>query len=514
MTKTTSFFTPEEMARRYRFIVDSFKESVTMIDRDYIYQAANETYCKAQGKKPEEIVGRSVRDLWGNDVFVNVVKVYLDKCFAGDEIHDEAWFEFPTGGLKCFAAAYYPYRDSQGAVTHAVVMSRDVTDHKNLEEEFRQVQKMQVMGRLVAGVSHDFNNILTVIVGYGEMLSMKFQESDPNRSDVQEILKAAARAKRLTTQLLAFSHRQAAQTKIFNLNELIQDMQKMILRILGEHIEHVAQLKTDLWPIKGDPGHLEQVILNLTVNARDAMSGKGKLTISTDNVTLDQTFAKAHTDVVPGDYVLLAARDSGCGMTEEVKARIFEPFFTTKGKEGTGLGLATCYGIVKESAGHILVESEPGRGTTFNIYLPRTETPQEAPAAAEDVRRAPRGTETILWVEDNVELRKFVSSALRQLGYRVFEAANGQEALHLVQELRDEKLNLFFTDVLLPMVSGKVLADRIKQDRPDMKTLFTSGYPDNVLNEHGVLKPGIELLRKPFWPATLALKVRAVLDGN
>jgi CheY-like chemotaxis protein len=288
----------------------------------------------------------------------------------------------------------------------------------------------------------------------------------------------------------------------------------MIHRAMGEGVELVTQLKTDLWPIKADPSHLEQVVMNLAVNARDAMSGKGRLTITTDNVTLDQDFVKTHANVAPGDYVLLAAKDSGCGMTEEVKARIFEPFFTTKevGK-GTGLGLATCYGIIKGSGGHIFVESKPGSGTTFQIYLPRTEAPKEA-GTAEEVRKAPRGTETILWVEDDAALRVFVTRTLRELGYCVLEAADAKEAYQLLEKHRDEKVSLLIADVLLPAVSGKDMADQIKGKRPDIKTLFTSGYADEVLAQHGVLKPEIEILRKPFWPVTLALKVRAVLDGS
>jgi len=284
--------------------------------------------------------------------------------------------------------------------------------------------------------------------------------------------------------------------------------------VVGEGIELMTQSKADLWPIKADPSHLEQVLMNLAVNARDAMSGQGRLTVTTENVTLDKKFTETHTNVTPGDYVLLTASDTGSGMSDEVKSRIFEPFFTTKEKgKGTGLGLATCYGIIKGNGGHIVVESEIGRGTRFKIYQPRTQESETTGPADGDVRKAPRGTETILLVEDEQALRTFVSRVLRELGYNVIEAPDGREALHLAQKHGKVEIHLLFTDVVLPMIGGKVLADRLRKERPQMRVLFTSGYTDDVLAEHGVLKPGVDLIRKPFWPVSLALKVRAVMDA-
>jgi len=381
-----------------------------------------------------------------------------------------------------------------------------------LKEQFRQSQKMEAIGRLAGGIAHDFNNLLTVIKGYSELALIKLKEGDPLKGNIEEIHRASQRAADLTRQLLAFSRRQILEFKVLDLNTILRDMDKMLLRILGEDIELVTLFAEGIGRVRTDPGQIEQMILNLAVNARDAMPNGGKLTIETSNIELNENYVRFHIAVKPGLYVMLSVSDTGVGMTPEVKERVFEPFFTTKEKgKGTGLGLSTVYGIVKQSGGNIWVYSELDHGTTFKIYLPRVEEEASTLLHGDDKRSLPQGSETVLLVEDDLSVRGLVVQVLRENGYNLLEAANGNEALRMAQEYAGE-IHLLLTDVVMPQMGGKELADRLKTLRPNIKVLFTSGYTDNAIVHHGVLEPGIDFLQKPFSPAALAHKVREVLD--
>jgi signal transduction histidine kinase/response regulator RpfG family c-di-GMP phosphodiesterase len=384
-----------------------------------------------------------------------------------------------------------------------------------LEKQLRQAQKVEAIGRLAGGVAHDFNNILTAILGYSDLLLLRARPDDPHRGSIEEIRNAAQRAAALTRQLLAFSRKQILEPKIVNLNETLNNLDKMLRRMIGEDIDLVTRGAPDLGQVKVDPGQIEQVIINLAVNARDAMPHGGKLMIETANVVLDEISAFRMEDVAPGNYVRIAVTDTGTGMTPEVQARIFEPFFTTKAEgKGTGLGLAMCYGIVKQSGGHISIYSEIGLGTVFKIYLPRIEETVLAEAKPERSGDLPHGKETILLVEDEPGLRKLTKLVLQDLGYTILEAANGREALNIARERNVSDVDLVFTDVVMPQMGGKELADHIHSMRPDAKVLFTSGYTEDAIVDHGVLNNDVAFLHKPYTPNVLARKLREVLDDR
>jgi signal transduction histidine kinase/CheY-like chemotaxis protein/HAMP domain-containing protein len=383
-----------------------------------------------------------------------------------------------------------------------------------LQEQLRQSQKMEAIGRLAGGVAHDFNNSLTVIKGYSQLSLTGLKKDDPLRPDMEEIQKAAERAANLTRQLLAFSRRQILEMKVLDLNTILRDLDKMLRRIIGEDIELVTLFAEDLGTVKTDHGQMEQVIMNLAVNSRDAMPNGGKLTIETANVTLDQEYARKHIAVKPGHYIMLSVSDTGCGMTPEVRDRVFEPFFTTKEKgKGTGLGLSTVYGIVKQSGGNIWVYSEPSQGTTFKIYLPRVDEPLEQLDKATKTDEIPQGNETILVVEDDEAVRKLAVRVLEKQGYTVLEAQQGNEALNICQQ-RKEPVHLILVDVIMPDLSGRQLIDNLKQVWRDFKVLYMSGYTDNAIVHHGVLEKGVNYLQKPFTFEGLARKMREVLDKS
>jgi two-component system cell cycle sensor histidine kinase/response regulator CckA len=404
-------------------------------------------------------------------------------------------------------------RNSSGQPKYFIGVVQDITERKQLEEQYRHAQKMEAVGRLAGGVAHDFNNLLTVINGYSDLALRSLTEFDPLHKSIREIRKAGERAARLTHQLLAFSRQQILQPEILDLNEVITDISKMLTRLIGEDIELVIITKTGLGRVKADPGQMEQVIMNLAVNARDAMPHGGKLTIDLANVELDDDFALRHLRLAPGSYVRLAISDTGVGMDKETLNRIFEPFFTTKEQgKGTGLGLATVYGIVSQSGGSILVYSEPGWGTTFKIYLPQIkEVSQPSPVSLPQEHPSRRG-ETILLVEDEPGVRNLVRDTLKEDGYIVLEANNSAEAL-LLSEQHPGPIHLLFTDVVMPGLSGRQLAERLLPQRPGLKILYMSGYTDDAIVRHGVLEPGVVFLHKPFTPQILTRKVREVLDG-
>jgi signal transduction histidine kinase/ActR/RegA family two-component response regulator len=409
--------------------------------------------------------------------------------------------------------------DERGKAIKMIGTAQDVTEARRAEEalrrseeQFRQSQKMEAVGRLAGGVAHDFNNLLTVIGGYCALLQRRVGENDPLQKIAAEIETASDRAAGLTRQLLAFSRKQVLQPRVLDLKEVVSGMAKMLQRLIGENIELRTVCDPSLGRIKADPGQIEQVILNMVVNARDAMPRGGKLTISTTNVTLDEKMDGRERGLEIGHYVMLAISDTGVGMTDEVKAHLFEPFFTTKGVDkGTGLGLATCYGIISQSGGDVRVYSEPNRGTTFKVYLPRTDPSLALPVTAQDSKTLPQGTETILVVEDEAAVRRLASIVLSECGYKVQEAANASEALVLIE--KNSPFDLVITDVIMPNMSGKELYELIKVRVPGTKVLFISGYTDDALAHHGVLDADLLFLEKPFSPARLARKVRQVLDG-
>jgi len=405
-----------------------------------------------------------------------------------------------------------PVRDAAGRVINFVSVARDVTRERQLEQQLRQAQKMEAVGRLAGGIAHDFNNLLTAINGYSELLLTQTVE-EPLRKYGEEIKKAGERAALLTRQLLAFSRQQVLEPQILNLNSVVASMEKMLRRVIGEDIELVTDLASDLGSIRADPGQLAQVIMNLAVNSRDAMPQGGKLTLATSNVELDEVQACHDGSLAPGSYVVLSVSDTGCGMSPETQAHIFEPFFTTKEQgKGTGLGLATVYGIIQQSGGSIVCTSEIGCGTTFGVYLPRVD---QSPTVVAPCQAGPvytRGTETILLVEDEESVRTLVSKVIRSLGYTVLEGRHGEEALAVARE-HDGAIHLLLTDVVLPGMSGPELAKRLAPERHEMKVLFMSGYTDDAILHHGVRDANAAYLQKPFSPEALASKVRSLLDA-
>ena len=399
-------------------------------------------------------------------------------------------------------------------VRRAMQEVEERSEHRLLVEQFIQSQKMEVVGQLAGGVAHDFNNILAVIMGYSDLMLQELGPGHVLHRHASEIQHAVERANKLTRQLLIFSRKQTVQPVVLDLNDVLNSLDKMLRKLIDESIEMHFVFGKQIGRIKADSGYVGQVLMNLVINARDAMPNGGKLTIETCDVTLAEDYAYAHTNVIPGDYVMLAVSDTGAGMTDEVKKRLFEAFFTTKPKgKGTGLGLATCLTIMKQSGGHIGVYSEEGKGTTFKVYFPRAEQTLNVAADPAPTGPLPHGTETLLVVEDEPALRQLAHGVLTTHGYEVLVATNGQDGLRVAREHQGSPIRLAVTDVIMPQMGGKVMADWLKATYPDIKVLFTSGYTDDAIVQHGVLDPGVAFLPKPYSPATLTRKVREMLDA-
>ena len=421
------------------------------------------------------------------------------------------WTRTRSGRTVDVELAQRPMRHA-GRIAELAVLS-DVTDRLRLEEQLRQAQKMEAVGMLAGGVAHDFNNLLTIITGYSQLVLNSLPPDDPNRHSVDQIIQAGTRAASLTQQLLAFSRRQVLQPKVVELNTLVTSLSTMLRRLIGEDIDLRLSLGADLGRVHADPGRVEQVLMNLAVNARDAMPKGGILTLETSNVILDATYTSRHLAVKPGPYVMVAVSDTGSGMDEDTQSHLFEPFFTTKSSgKGTGLGLSTVFGVVKQSGGSVQVYSEQGRGTTVKVYLPRIDQPLAVEAAGES-KVMTAGTETILLVEDDDMVRTLIRETLERAGYKIKDTADPVEALRISAAYR-ETVHLLITDVVMPKVSGTELAGRLLKRRPDLKVLYISGYTDNAVINSGLLQAEVAFLQKPFTPANLINKVREVLESN
>jgi PAS domain S-box-containing protein len=407
-----------------------------------------------------------------------------------------------------------PVHGPKGRIVGVATITHDVTQTRQLEEQFRQAQKMEAIGRLAGGVAHDFNNLLTIINGYSQILLATLPEHDKAVEMVREINRAGDRAAALTRQLLAYSRKQILQPCDLDLNDLVRNLHRMLGRLIGEDVELVLAPAARPYRVKADPTQLEQVLMNLAVNARDAMPQGGKLIIETRQVVLDGGCTEEYAEIRPGAYVQLSVTDTGIGMDQRTQARIFEPFFTTKDQgQGTGLGLATVYGIVKQSGGHIRVSSEPGQGTTFKVYLPLLPDQAEKAPALPETADLPSGRETVLLVEDEDSVRELARLLLQRAGYTVLEAANGEEAL-AVSRRYGRSIDLLVTDVIMPKMGGRQLAEALASSYPRMRTLFLSGYTDDAVLRHGILRHDMPFLQKPFSVSSLAHKIRTVLDGK
>ena len=498
--------------RRARTLFDTVRLIVLHLDANANVEYVNPFFLELTGFSAEEVVGRN----WIETCLPASDRPALHEAFVAvlerdEHRHYRNAIVTRNGQQRMIAWNNTVLRDPQGRPIGTLSIGEDITEQTRLEQQLRQAQKMEAVGRLAGGVAHDFNNLLTVIMGEVELTVMDGQLPSPISDSLREIKKAADRAASLTRQLLAFSRRQLIQPVVFDLNELVGDMDKMFRRLIGEDIKLHGEVAGPACLVRADRGAMEQVLANLVVNARDAMPDGGELTLAVDNITLDESYAALQVDVAPGAYVRLSVSDTGTGMTDEVKARIFEPFFTTKERgKGTGLGLATSFGIVQQSGGHITVYSEPGIGSTFRVYLPAVPAGERTAAAAASTD-APRGTETILLVEDEAPVRRIAARILTGQGYRVLEAGDAGEALTLLRST-GEQVSLLVTDVVLPGPGGRELADQIHGVRPDIKVIYTSGYTDDVILKHRLVEQGITLIQKPFTRVVLARTVRDVLD--
>jgi PAS domain S-box-containing protein len=499
---------------RYRRIVETTSEGVWVLDPDFRTTFVNARMAALLGKRAEDVIGTPALECLHPESHAAWAE-HVELRLAGLAAQADLRLQRSDGSVVWVLMESTPTRDETGRYEGMLAMAMDMTERRRLEDQLRQPQKMEAIGSLAGGVAHDFNNLLSVILSYTNLALGELAEGEPLRDDLDEVRKAAERAADLTRQLLAFGRQQMLQPRVLNLSQTLGGMERMLRRILGEDIELSLLTSYKLGHVHADPGQVEQVIMNLVVNARDAMPDGGKVTLETSNVELDAAYCSLHHGVKPGAYAMMAITDTGTGMDSETRERIFEPFFTTKESgKGTGLGLSTVFGIVQQSGGHIWVYSEPGKGTTFRVYFPRTDAP-----VADARHRAPsiapanvQGTETILLVEDDDQVRAIMRTILRRQGYNVLEAQNGGEAF-LICEKFTAKIHLLLSDVVMPRMSGRELAERLISMRPEIRVLYVSGYTENSVVHHGVLDAGVSFLQKPITPDALLRKVREVLDS-
>jgi two-component system cell cycle sensor histidine kinase/response regulator CckA len=498
-----------ESEARLRVLVEQLPAVLWTTDTDLKFTSSLGAGLSRLGLKPNQVVGQSLYEYFQvNDAEFLPIAAHR-QAIAGEAVTFHT--EWAGGSYACHVE---PLRGADGRTHGAICMALDVTERKQLEAQLRQAQKMEAVGRLAGGIAHDFNNLLMVIQGYTELLLERLIPNDPLRRNAEQIHDASDRAAGLTRQLLAFSRNQLLAPKVLDLQLVVTDMEKMLRRLIGEDIDLATITQPGLWSVKADRSQLEQVILNLAVNARDAMPRGGKLTIETANVDLDNSYARQHPIVTPGPYVMLAVTDTGVGMDAETQAHVFEPFFTTKEKgKGTGLGLATVYGVVKQSGGYVWVYSEEEHGTTFKIYLPRADAAAIAEKRSEAKQRPIRGSETILLVEDERGVRELAREHLESNGYTVLQAGNGQQALDLAAK-HSGRIHLLLTDVVMPGMSGRELAEQMQGLRPGIKILYMSGYTDQAIVHHGILAADTLLLQKPFTLHALVGKLREALERS
>ncbi len=494
-------------------VMDTDGVLVVVLDSFGNFIRGNKTWEILTGYKTENILNKKYELLLRSEAEIKQYREIMNKIYTGEKIGKE---EIPLitkeGETRRILWSYSTIANEGGGIDFVVATGQDITDLRKAEEQLRQAQKMDAIGKLAGGIAHDFNNLLTAINGYSDLMLETMDPSEEYYEDIKEIRRAGSRAADLTRQLLAFSRRQMLNMRVLDLNESLRNIDKMLRRIIGEHISLDYVLSKELVPVKGDASQIDQIVLNLAVNARDAMPNGGKLTIETANVILDKNYSNKHFQMRPGEYVMLAISDTGIGMSKEVQERIFEPFFTTKevGK-GTGLGLSTVYGIVKQSNGFIWVYSEEGQGTTFKIYLPKADLKEKQQSQFDEFQATYSGSETILLVEDEKFVRDLVARILGKNGYKTVIAKDAREALQLVDE-ELEAFDLLLTDVVMPEISGKELEGYLREKGLKFKTLYMSGYTDKAIVRHGVLNENIEFIQKPFAPGALLKKVRKILD--
>lgn len=500
---------------RFRAIFNHTFEFLGLLRCDGTVLEINQPALDFRSQKLADVVGRPLWETSWLDMTPQTrgrVREAVAAAAAGGFVRNEITVRDPQQASRTFDFSVKPVLNENGTVELLIMEARDITDQKRTEEQLRQSQKMEAVGHLAGGIAHDFNNLLTIILGYCDFLLNDIAPDGMDGNDlVHEIHRAGERAAMLTRQLLAFSRRQVLEPKIISVNAIVADMEHMLQRLIGEDIQIRTVLTTEPDRILADSGQIEQVIMNLAVNARDAMPQGGELTIETSNIHLDAHYLESHTEVKPGRYLMIAVSDSGCGMDEATKARIFEPFFTTKevGK-GTGLGLATVYGIVKQSGGFVWVYSEVGQGTTFKIYLPETQADDQASSLHRNDAKNLRGSETILLVEDDPHVLAFSRASLQAYGYTVLAAHDPHAALQ-VSRGHDGQIDVLLTDVVMPHLNGRRLAELLLSERPEIRVLYVSGYTDDAIVRQGVLESDVSFLQKPFSPQLLAAKLREVL---
>jgi PAS domain S-box-containing protein len=494
-------------------VIEGTPDALYLKDRNGCYLMINAAGARLFGLTAQEMIGKDDTALFGA-ASARDTQAMDQRIMASGEAQTYEDTATVSGVTRTHIATKAPYRDQHGNIIGVLGIAHDITERKRLEDQFRHAQKMESIGQLAGGIAHDFNNMLSAIIGFVGSAQEQLPQDSPARHDLEIAESAAWRAAGLTRQLLTFARKQVVDPRVLNLNTVILDLDKMLHRLIGEDIELITLPAPDLGQVRVDPGHIEQVIVNMAVNARDAMPTGGQLTIETANTVLDADYTDQHVDVIPGAYVMLAISDTGSGMEMEVQQHLFEPFFTTKevGK-GTGLGLATCYGIVKQHGGNIWVYSEVGHGTTFKIYLPRVAELPQAGLLPDEVQALLQGSEAVLLVEDERLVRESASTILYAQGYSVFAASNGDEALRIVQARAGAPIDLLVTDMVLPGMGGKALVEQISRVYPNIKVLFISGYATDAITQHGRLEPGTNFLSKPFTRTAFARKVREVLDS-
>ena len=494
-------------------IINSVADPIFVKNRDHKWVMINDAFCNFLGFPRERLIEQSDYDFFPKSEAIVFWEKDEQVFTSGEENINEETITAAGGEIRTIVTKKTLYRDEKDNL-FIVGIIRDITEQKMIEAQLRQAVKMEAIGTLAGGVAHDFNNLMTAVIGYSTLFLQTMPDDAPLRKDIEQIKKAGERAANLTQQLLAFSRKQVVQPQVLNLNGVLKEIQKMLERLIGEDIELESRYAPELWRVLSDPTLIEQVIINLAINARDAMPRGGKLTIETLNTQLDKAYTRHHIELMPGDYVMMAVSDNGIGMDKETQSHIFDPFYTTKAKgKGTGLGLATVYGIVKQTGGHIMVYSEPGQGTTFKIYLPKAEGDENI--AQSEIRHKPiaGGRETIFVVEDDDTVRMLTKEILRSYGYNVVEASNGPEALEIAKG-RQDPVDMLVTDVVMPEMGGRQVAEAFVALFPAMKVMYISGYTDDAIVNHGVLESGVHFLQKPFAPQALAEKVRHILDEN